>query len=138
MTPAQIAELIAHAKKAATCIHIAAESSVADDIDKTITDLIAHIERNQRVIEALGQFVGEIICRDDGNLYDIDGGDIQDMAVKCGLFAPVEATESCATETNRCVCAEDGDFPMTCYRLTDIGKLALAEFDKAKQSLTDK
>lgn len=36
-------ELIEHAKKCAKCIYIAADKVVADDISKTITDLIAEI-----------------------------------------------------------------------------------------------
>lgn len=93
--------------------------------------LAAH-ERDQRVIAALGRFVGEIISRDDGGLYDLDGGEIQDIAEKCSLFIPTTVAEPCNSDHAYCACAQEGDFPMTCYRLSDIGNLAIDEYDKAK------
>ena len=47
---------------------------------------------------------------------DVDGGDLQDLAIACGLLTPVTATEPCG---EGCWCAEyHGDFPVTCYRKT--------------------
>ena len=49
----------------------------------------------------------------DGN--DLDGSDIQDIGVECGLLKEVMATEPCG---ENCVCAEYNDWPMECYRKT--------------------
>jgi len=46
---------------------------------------------------------------------DVCGGDVQDWAVKFGLMDAIEVTEPCDPEV--CSCAEEGDFPLTCYRL---------------------
>lgn len=55
-----------------------------------------------------------------GDIHSLDGFDLQDMAVKAGLLAPVEVLEPCGGE---CACAQFGaDFPTTCYRLTEAGK----------------
>lgn len=45
----------------------------------------------------------------------LDGGDIQDLAVKHGLLAPVTVTEPCG---ENCCCAEYADFPQQCFRRT--------------------
>ena len=42
-----IEALIAHAEKVATCIHIGADSTIADDVDKTIRSLIAALRQQQ-------------------------------------------------------------------------------------------
>lgn len=47
-----------------------------------------------------------------------DGFDIQDLAVKHGLLEPFEVTEPC--DPDSCACAEFGDFPMSCYRRTNV------------------
>jgi len=46
-------------------------------------------------------------------LGDLDGGELQEMAVMAGVLAPVHATEPCAEE---CRCAEYDDFPQECFR----------------------
>jgi len=46
---------------------------------------------------------------------DIEGGDLQEIAVATGLLTKTIATEPCAAGCN---CVEyGGNFPMTCYRL---------------------
>lgn len=45
----------------------------------------------------------------------VDGGELQDTAVDCGLLEPNEVSEPCG---ENCRCAEYGDFPVTCYRPT--------------------
>jgi hypothetical protein len=44
----------------------------------------------------------------------VDGGDIQDKAEELGIIEPVIMIEPCGPEG--CVCAECGEFPLTCYR----------------------
>ena len=64
--------------------------------------------------ESLRLFAVEIMeCWPDG---DVDGGFLQDTAIKHGLLAAHEVTEPCNPEG--CHCAEYGDFPQTCYRQT--------------------
>lgn len=46
---------------------------------------------------------------------DVDGGELQDAAVECGLLAPHKVNEPCG---EGCRCAEVGDFPLICYRPT--------------------
>lgn len=46
---------------------------------------------------------------------DLDGGTLQEMAERHGLLEPHTVTESCG---DHCGCAEMGDFPTQCYRMT--------------------
>lgn len=68
----------------------------------------------RRVNERLSVFAREIMKHwPDG---DVDGGELQDIAVKCGLLVPEERAEFCG---ERCSCEEyfgPDDFPFTCYR----------------------
>jgi len=48
---------------------------------------------------------------------DVDGGEVQDLAVKHGLLESFEATGPCCEDG--CTCAEF-DFPATCYRKTPL------------------
>lgn len=52
--------------------------------------------------------------------YDMDGGSIQEYAVKRGLLEEVVRTKPCREEG--CVCAEIADFPTTCYEFTEVLK----------------
>jgi hypothetical protein len=72
--------------------------------------------------------------------YDLDGGDLQDIAVKHGLLKTLEVTEPCG---EHCFCAEyHGDFDapggVTCYRRTPLltGNPA-AESSPEPRPLTD-
>ena len=49
--------------------------------------------------------------------FALDGGDIQELALKHGLLVEVEMTELCG---ELCECAEAGDFPQTCNRFSSI------------------
>ncbi len=58
----------------------------------------------------------------EGN--DIDGGELQDKAVECGLLNPVVATEACG---KHCYCqileTKFGCvFPIDCYKKTEWSK----------------
>jgi len=46
---------------------------------------------------------------------DVDGDELQEAAVDCGLLKPFEVTEPCG---EGCRCADYGGFPLTCYRPT--------------------
>jgi hypothetical protein len=77
-------------------------------------DLSAAQERIKE-LEGARSLVAVIFAEDRG---DIDGGWLQDEAVKHGVLIEVEATEPCIDpEIGNCACAEYGDFPMTCYRV---------------------
>jgi len=47
----------------------------------------------------------------------VDGFELQEFGVKHKLLEPVEVTESCG---EHCVCADYGDFPVTCYKRTEL------------------
>jgi hypothetical protein len=47
---------------------------------------------------------------------DIDGWQLQDIAVECGLLIPTTVTEPCCDD---CQCSDTG-FPTTCYRRCDL------------------
>lgn len=71
------------------------------------------IQRLQAEVEALRQFVNEIIS---GTLAggSFDGGDIQEMAVQHGLLRSEQRDEACG---DVCNCSEFG-FPCECFRKT--------------------
>lgn len=54
---------------------------------------------------------------------DVDGGELQDAAVKYGLLAPHEVNDRCG---EGCRCADVGDFPLICYRPTVVLQPGLA------------
>lgn len=60
---------------------------------------------------------------------DLNGGDIQDKMVAFGILAPTRVTEACSES---CVCAEF-DFPMECYRDSDLTKRAKDALNRADQ-----
>jgi hypothetical protein len=82
--------------------------------------LLEATEECRKDAERLMLFVGRIIERDDGGPYEWDGGDIQNLAERCGMFVTVEAKGSCG---EFCNCF---DFPTTCYRLSELGKQCAA------------
>lgn len=73
------------------------------------------------------RFAGRVLdtyCRWLGDLY---AEDLQQDAVEYGLLAPVTVSQPCADGySGTCRCAEYGDWPVTCYRLTDAGRAAIA------------
>ena len=52
--------------------------------------------------------------------YDLEGRAIQKKAIEFGLIYEVIATESCGGECN---CADFGEWPIACLRLTDKAKV---------------
>ena len=59
------------------------------------------------------------MLEDDG-LYNLDGFDIEEMAIEAGLLVQVEVAEPCHEEG--CACAAAADFPTRCNRLTGAGE----------------
>lgn len=62
--------------------------------------------------------------RNDGYPGDVDGGTLQDLAVKHGVIVPVPVKEACGEV---CSCAEYDDFPQDCYRLEALVATTLTE-----------
>lgn len=81
------------------------------------------LEQHHRLL----RFAGEILARHRGDdphdIGDVDGGTIQEMAVKHGLLEARRVTAPCG---DCCVCAEEGDFPRECYFYSTLGEQALA------------
>lgn len=81
-------------------------------------DLFAMQEAKQaaeRKVAALQAFAHDVMTSwPEG---DVDGGALQEYAEKHGLIVPQEVMEPCGDD---CVCAGYGEFPMTCYRKTDL------------------
>jgi hypothetical protein len=73
----------------------------------------------RRDAESLRGFIYEIMPLDEEWIGDVDGGTLQNAAVKHGLLAEHEVAEPCG---DGCNCASYGDFPQTCYRPTDTMK----------------
>ena len=77
--------------------------------------------------DGLLRFAGEALT--DVRLREIgdwDGATIQDAMLSCGLIEPREMTAACDPDV--CRCAEYGDFPQTCLRITPLGQRAIAVF----------
>ena len=49
---------------------------------------------------------------------DLNGGDVEEIALKHGLLKSVEVFEPCSEVG--CICAEVGDFPLYCNRTTEL------------------
>lgn len=52
------------------------------------------------------------------DLGDIDGGWLQETAVKFGVVEMIQVAEPCGVD-GTCRCEDCGDFPTTCYRRVD-------------------
>jgi hypothetical protein len=72
---------------------------------------------NEHPLLALARFGEKCLDAHRDGFCDLGGDWIQDAAVECGLLKEVQVTEACDPE--RCGCAEYGDFPQTCYQLTE-------------------
>lgn len=68
---------------------------------------------SQHDVRQLRAFAVDILA---AHLGDLDGSEIEDIAVRHGLLERVIATKACAED---CPCCEFG-FPSTCYRKTAI------------------
>ncbi|QQP96462.1 hypothetical protein [Lysobacter enzymogenes] len=69
-----------------------------------------------------GAFAVEILNLDADWIGDVDGGMLQDAAVKHGLLDPVEVAEPCG---EGCNCSAYGEFPHECFRPTPIMQAAI-------------
>jgi hypothetical protein len=72
-------------------------------------------------LRALRRFAGFVFSahRNDGYPGDVDGGEIQQWALECGLIEERQMFEPCS---GHCTCAEICDWPTTCYFDTALGK----------------
>ena len=61
------------------------------------------------------KFADEIIQLCCWDAIMIDGADVQEIAVKCGVMKEVRREEPCG---EFCTCAEITDFPTICYEKT--------------------
>lgn len=77
-------------------------------------------------LEPLAKFA--LACLQEARefLGDLDGGWIQDEAVRCGVLVETTVTGPCG---EGCQC---DDFPTTCYRFSDDVRAALAEQEPPK------
>lgn len=71
-------------------------------------------------VRQLRRFAGLVFRahRNDGYPGDVDGSEIQQWALECGLVAERQMTEPCS---EHCTCAEVCDWPITCYFNTALG-----------------
>jgi len=89
--------------------------SAADSLATTVLELQRKLEAERVKCAALRGFANRILeSWPDG---DVDGGDLQAAAVYFGLLKGHEASKPCC---EGCVCAGYGEFPLTCYRKTEL------------------
>ncbi len=71
------------------------------------------------------RFAGMVLSahRNDGYPGDVDGADLQRMALECGLIEERIVAERCG---EFCTCAEVATFPLECFFNTDAGRAAIA------------
>lgn len=72
-------------------------------------------------IEKLKRFVGKCLPPTMEDWGDIDGFDLEEICLECGILERVERTEFCGEE---CACAGyygNDEFPIQCNRLTPLG-----------------
>ncbi len=62
--------------------------------------------------ENLKNFANEILSHTFEGC-DLDGGEVQEIAVKHGLLMPITVNSKCG---ENCRCAEFSEFPLTCYK----------------------
>lgn len=95
-----------------------------DEIPEPIRNAATEVLLEQH--HALLRFAGAILARHRGDdphdIGDVDGGTIQELAVKHGLFESRRVAAPCG---DCCVCAEVGDFPRDCYFHSTLGEQAV-------------
>lgn len=66
-------------------------------------------------------FAGEAL---EGHCAEMwwDGGDVQKALLRHGLLEPVTMAGPC--DPDHCACADVGEFPLECYRVTELGRQA--------------
>lgn len=69
-------------------------------------------------LEKLAKFGAAVLLahRNDGEPGNLDGGDLQEMAVKHGVLEERQVTQPCG---EGCACAAVTEFPTTCYFVAD-------------------
>lgn len=87
-------------------------------LDLKLTDLL-ELVRGHRVAVLL---VHQLINMREDVFYDMGGDELQDALTDAGLFVKVMRDKPC-DERAGCLCAEVGDFPLECHRITDVGKM---------------
>lgn len=71
---------------------------------------------DKEALTKLRAFCQDLVAGDPGfHFGDIDGGTLQELALKHGLYEPYTATEPCC---EGCGCVGWDDFPQTCNRQT--------------------
>lgn len=90
------------------------------------------IKNDAKEIAGLRQFAQKVM--EAWPMGGIDGGELQEIAVECGLLRPEERREPCGEQ---CVCAEyatQAEFErgVTCYRYTDRLKACFRYTDQMK------
>lgn len=76
-------------------------------------------------VAALRKFTGLVLGEHRMNMADVDGFDVQEWAVACGLLEIVEVHEPCGDD---CECVEYhgiDSFPVECLRNSPIGQAAV-------------
>ena len=123
MSTETITSLVAEMRERA---FVHGERGIATDIVKW-ADRLEALEARVRELEAdllkLQGFAAELINYDDAEcIGSFDGGDLQEYAIKYGLLIDTEVAEPCG---EGCNCAGYGEqFPLTCYRYSDVIKRA--------------
>jgi uncharacterized protein YggL (DUF469 family) len=99
------------------------------ELADAVAGVVLENERLRKDAEALQRFVGWILQQDDGDPYEIDGGDIQCALEVTGILTSRQATEPCGAT---CACAEFSDFPTECFSYSDLAKQCIATIEKDK------
>lgn len=91
---------------------------------QTVQQAIEKITRLEEENQKLKQFVKPILDHGDDCVGDWDGGELQDLAVKSGLYIEKTMTEPCNLgneEFQACPCREYcyGDDSWECYRIAE-------------------
>ncbi|MFN8701078.1 MAG: hypothetical protein ACK52I_06610 [Pseudomonadota bacterium] len=81
--------------------------------------LIAELAASQKECAALRKFSLTMI-RESWKSEGVDGEFVQTEAVKFGLLKEETMQKACG---DNCGCAEYGEFPLNCYRLTPLAKV---------------
>jgi hypothetical protein len=126
-----------HKTDAILCAIEYAPQAAADNAENELAALLAENARLEAALaearkdnEALRFFAGLAIkaVRGQNVGNDWDGGSIQDAMVAAGILCPWEMAAPCG---DGCVCGDVGDFPLACYRLTDLGLACATAADDA-------
>lgn len=92
--------------------------------DWNVSDAVDMLRKLADENQKLKQFVKPILAHGDDCVGDWDGGELQDLAVKSGLYIEKTMTEPCNLgneEFQACPCREYcyGDDSWECYRIAE-------------------